>query len=191
MRWSHFHLLSFSLVNDYDLTEGVKEMSKNKKSGFFSEFKTFIMRGNVLDMAVGIVIGGAFTAIVTSVVQDIINPLIGLLIGKIDFSELKITLIPASESAGEVAIRYGVLIQTIIQFLLTAFVLFLIIRGVNNMRNAMNAEEIAEKKKKDEEAKAKKEEEDRIAEAKKDEEEARKEEVVILLKDIKNLIENK
>lgn len=109
-------------------------MAKGKKSKFFSEFKTFVMRGNVLDMAVGIVVGGAFTSIVTSVVQDIINPVIGLLIGKIDFADLRIVLVPATETAGEVAIRYGVLIQTIIQFLLTAFVLFLIIRGVNKLR---------------------------------------------------------
>lgn len=166
-------------------------MSKKNKSNFFSEFKTFVMRGSVLDMAVGIVIGGAFTAIVTSVVQDIINPVIGLIIGKIDFSELKIILVPATESAGEVAIRYGVLIQTVIQFLLTALVLFLIIRGVNNLRSQMNAEENAEKKKKEEEEKLKKEEEAKIAQAKLDEEEARKQEVVVLLRDIKNTLEKK
>lgn len=106
-------------------------MAEAKKSNFLSEFKTFVMRGNVLDMAVGIVIGGAFTSIVTSVVQDIINPVIGLVIGRIDFAELKVVLVPATETASEVAIRYGVLLQTIIQFLLTALVLFLIIRASN------------------------------------------------------------
>ena len=87
-----------------------------KKTGFMAEFKKFIMRGNVLDMAIGLVVGSAFTAIVQSVVKDIINPVIGLIIGKIDFQELRVILIPATEDAGEVAIRYGALIQNIIQF---------------------------------------------------------------------------
>ena len=74
-----------------------------KKTGFMAEFKKFIMRGNVLDMAIGLVVGSAFTAIVQSVVKDIINPVIGLIIGKIDFQELRVILIPATEDAGEVA----------------------------------------------------------------------------------------
>lgn len=164
-------------------------MTKGKKSSFFSEFKTFIMRGNVLDMAVGIVIGGAFTAIVTSVVQDIINPLIGLLIGRIDFADLKIVLVQATESTSEVAIRYGVLIQTIVQFLLTALVLFLIIRGVNKMKENLNKEETLKAEKEKEEAKKIEEEKARIEKARLDEEEAKKEEVVLLLRDIKNLLE--
>ena len=113
---------------------------KENKSSFFSEFKKFVMRGNVLDMAVGIVVGGAFTQIVQSVVQDIINPVIGLLIGKIDFKELKVVLVPATESASEVAIRYGALIQNIVQFLLTALVLFVVIRSVNKMREKREEE---------------------------------------------------
>ncbi len=88
-----------------------------KKTGFMAEFKKFIMRGNVLDMAVGMVVGSAFTAIVQSVVKDIINPVVGLLIGKIDFQELRVVLKPATEAASEVAIRYGALIQNILQFL--------------------------------------------------------------------------
>jgi len=116
---------------------------KENKSSFFTEFKKFVMRGNVLDMAVGIVVGGAFTQIVQSVVQDIINPVIGLLIGKIDFKELKVVLVPATESASEVAIRYGALIQNIVQFLLTALVLFVVIRSVNKMREKREKEEEA------------------------------------------------
>ncbi len=166
-------------------------MAKAKKSTFLSEFKTFVMRGNVLDMAVGIVIGGAFTSIVTSVVQDIINPVIGLIIGRIDFAELKVVLVPATETAGEVAIRYGVLIQTIIQFLLTALVLFLIIRAANRMKEARNAEEKAAQAKAEAEAKA--------AEEKKKAEEAaaaaaaevKVSEEVLLLRDIKALLEKK
>ena len=118
---------------------------KENKSNFFTEFKKFVMRGNVLDMAVGIVVGGAFTQIVQSVVQDIINPVIGLLIGKIDFKELKVVLVPATESASEVAIRYGALIQNIVQFLLTALVLFVVIRSVNKMREKREKEEEAKK----------------------------------------------
>ena len=126
-----------------------------KKTGFMAEFKKFIMRGNVLDMAIGLVVGSAFTAIVQSVVKDIINPVIGLIIGKIDFQELRVILIPATESAGEVAIRYGALIQNIIQFLLTAFVLFVIIRAVNRFKEKKEAEAKAKAaaEKKEEEAK--------------------------------------
>lgn len=126
-----------------------------KKTGFMAEFKKFIMRGNVLDMAIGLVVGSAFTAIVQSVVKDIINPVIGLIIGKIDFQELRVILIPATEDAGEVSIRYGALIQNIIQFLLTAFVLFVIIRAVNRFKEKKEAEAKAKAaaEKKEEEAK--------------------------------------
>ncbi|MGN1163279.1 MAG: large conductance mechanosensitive channel protein MscL [Candidatus Ornithospirochaeta sp.] len=127
-----------------------------KKSGFMAEFKKFIMRGNVLDMAVGLVVGSAFTAIVQSVVKDIINPVVGLLIGSIDFQELRIILKPATEAAGEVAIRYGALIQNIVQFIITAFVLFIIIRASNRVKEKKEAEA---KAKADREAKAKAEEE--------------------------------
>ena len=126
-----------------------------KTTGFMAEFKKFIMRGNVLDMAIGLVVGSAFTAIVQSVVKDIINPVIGLIIGKIDFQELRVILIPATEDAREVAIRYGALIQNIIQFLLTAFVLFVIIRAVNRFKEKKEAEAKAKAaaEKKEEEAK--------------------------------------
>ena len=113
---------------------------------FFAEFKKFITRGNVLDMAVGVVVGSAFTAIVNSLVKDILNPIIGLVTGGVDFSDLKIVLKPATEEVAELAIRYGVFINAIIQFLLIAFVLFLIVKSFNKLN---------EKKKKEDEAKKK------------------------------------
>ena len=104
-----------------------------EKSTFWSEFKTFIARGNVMDMAVGVVIGGAFTAIVNSLVGDIINPLIGKLFGGVDLSEAKVVLTEATEEAAEVAIRYGTLIQTIINFLIVALCVFAVVRGINKL----------------------------------------------------------
>ena len=88
------------------------------------EFKKFISRGNVLDMAVGIIMGSAFTAIVTSLVNDILTPLIGLIIGGLDFSALAITI-------GSASIAYGSFIQAVINFLLVALSLFLIVKGIN------------------------------------------------------------
>ncbi|MBR4120993.1 MAG: large conductance mechanosensitive channel protein MscL [Spirochaetales bacterium] len=114
-----------------------------EKKGFVGEFKEFISRGNVVDMAVGIIIGGLFTAIVNSFVKDILNPILGLLVGGTDFGELKIVLREATLTTEELAIRYGNLIQNIIQFLLTALVLFLIVRGINRMK--AKAEEEAKK----------------------------------------------
>ncbi len=88
------------------------------------EFKKFISRGNVLDMAVGIIMGSAFTAIVTSLVNDILTPLIGLIIGGIDFRALSFTI-------GSASIAYGSFIQAVINFLLVALSLFLIVKGIN------------------------------------------------------------
>ena len=92
---------------------------------FFSEFKEFVMRGNVMDLAVGVIIGGAFSAIVTSLTDDIISPLLGLF-GGIDFSELVIKV-------GEVEIRYGAFITAIINFLIMALVIFLMVKGINKL----------------------------------------------------------
>ncbi|MBR6085935.1 MAG: large conductance mechanosensitive channel protein MscL [Spirochaetales bacterium] len=111
-----------------------------EKKGFFGEFKEFISRGHVVDMAVGIIIGGLFTAIVNSFVKDILNPILGLLVGGTDFGELKVVLKEATLTTEELAIRYGNLIQNIIQFVLTAFVLFLIVRGINRMKEKAEAE---------------------------------------------------
>ena len=120
-----------------------------EKKGFVGEFKEFISRGNVVDMAVGIIIGGLFTAIVNSFVKDILNPILGLLVGGTDFGDLKIILRAADveNEIEELAIRYGNLVQNIIQFVLTAFVLFLIVRGINKMRAKAEAKKTAEEAK--------------------------------------------
>ena len=118
-----------------------------EKKGFFAEFKEFVSRGNVVDMAVGIIVGGLFTAIVNSFVKDILNPILGLLVGGTDFGDLKIVLKAATDTTEELAIRYGNLIQNIIQFLLTALVLFCIIRAINRMKEKAEALNKAEEPK--------------------------------------------
>ena len=100
------------------------------------EFRTFIAQGNVLDLAVGVVIGVAFGKITTSLVEDILNPIIGLALGGVDFSEMKTVLKPAVGEAPEVAIRYGNFINTTIQFVLVAFVIFLVVKAANRMRSS-------------------------------------------------------
>ncbi len=122
-------------------------MADKEKKGFIEEFKTFISRGSVIDMAVGIIVGGMFTNVVNSFVNDILNPLLGFIIGDMDFTDLRIVLKAATDTTAEVAIRYGSLLQAIIQFLLTALVLFSIIRVMNDLRDAQ------EKAKKAKEAK--------------------------------------
>jgi large conductance mechanosensitive channel len=96
------------------------------------EFRDFAMRGNVIDLAVAVVIGAAFTAIVTSLVNDIIMPLIGLILGGLDFSSLSITV-------GSAAIAYGKFIQAIVNFLIIAYVLFLMVRGINRLNKKKDA----------------------------------------------------
>lgn len=98
---------------------------------FIKEFKTFISRGNVLDMAVGVIVGGAFTAIVTSLVNDIIMPLVSILTGGFDFTALCITL---GEGEGAATLKYGAFISAIINFLIVAFVIFSVIKAINKMR---------------------------------------------------------
>ncbi len=122
-------------------------MADSEKKGFFAEFKTFISRGSVVDMAVGIIVGGMFTSIVQSFVSDILNPILGFIIGDMDFSELRIVLKAATDTSAEIAIRYGSLLQNIIQFLLTALVLFSIVRVMNKLKAdaEARAKEIAEK----------------------------------------------
>ena len=100
-----------------------------------SEFKTFLMRGNVIDLAVGVVIGGAFGKIVTSLVDNIIMPPIGYLTGGVDFSNLKLILKPAdlATKTAEVAISYGVFINTVIQFLIIGAAIFLVVKAINRL----------------------------------------------------------
>lgn len=102
--------------------------------GMMQEFKTFAMRGNVVDMAVGIIIGGAFGKIVSSFVADVIMPPIGLLLGGVAFSDLAITLKEAVGDAEAVTLNYGSFIQTIIDFLIIAFAIFLVIRAINSLK---------------------------------------------------------
>ena len=95
------------------------------------EFKSFAMRGNVVDMAVGIVIGGAFGKIVSSFVADVLMPPIGMLLGNVDFSDLAVTLRAAEEGAEAVMLRYGVFVQTVVDFIIIAFAIFLVVKAMN------------------------------------------------------------
>jgi large conductance mechanosensitive channel len=107
--------------------------------GFMKEFKDFAMRGNVVDMAVGIIIGGAFGKIVSSFVGDVIMPPIGLLIGGIDFTSLAITLKPAVEKAAAVTLNYGRFIQTLVDFTIIAFAIFVAIKAMNALKRKEEA----------------------------------------------------
>lgn len=115
------------------------------------EFKKFAMRGNVVDMAVGIIIGGAFGTIVKSLVDDVLMPPIGLMLGGVDFSNFFVTLkegsaagpyasLSAAQEAGAVVVSYGVFINAVISFLIVAFAVFLLIRGINKMQEEKEAE---------------------------------------------------
>ncbi|MEW6247228.1 MAG: large-conductance mechanosensitive channel protein MscL [Nitrospirota bacterium] len=111
------------------------------------EFKAFALRGNVLDMAVGIIIGGAFGKIVSSMVSDILMPPIGLLLGKVDFSSLFINLsgqpypsLTAAKAAGAPTINYGVFLQAVLDFVIVAFAIFLLVRRVNALTRKPDAQ---------------------------------------------------
>ena len=106
-----------------------------------NEFKEFIARGNVMDMAVGIIMGAAFTAIVTSMVGDLLMPFIGVFTAGIDFADLYVSLdgetyanLAAAEAAGAAIVKYGAFINAVINFLIVAFVVFMLIKGVNNLK---------------------------------------------------------
>ena len=106
----------------------------------FGEFKKFIMRGNVLDLAIGVIIGAAFGKIVTSLVDDILMPVVGLAAGKMDFTNLFVSLngqsyptVAAAKAAGAPTLNYGIFINTVIQFVIVAFVVFLIVKQVNRL----------------------------------------------------------
>jgi large conductance mechanosensitive channel len=113
----------------------------------FKEFKKFALRGNVIDMAVGIIIGAAFTSVVNSLVNDILMPPIGLLVGNVDFSNMFISLdgqsyasLSAAKDAGAATLNYGLFINNMIVFLITAFAVFLLVRGVNRLERKQEAE---------------------------------------------------
>jgi len=100
----------------------------------FDEFKAFVMRGNVVDLAVGVIIGGAFGKIVTSLVNDIFMPIVGIALGNVDFSSLEIKLGEPVEGAEQAAIRYGAFIQEIVNFLIIALCIFMVIKVINKLQ---------------------------------------------------------
>ncbi len=102
--------------------------------GMVQEFKEFAVKGNVVDMAVGVIIGGAFGKIVSSLVTDVVMPPIGVLIGGVDFSKLAFTLQEATATAPAVVISYGRFIQTVVDFTIVAAVIFMVIKGINSMK---------------------------------------------------------
>jgi large conductance mechanosensitive channel len=102
--------------------------------GMLKEFKEFAVKGNVVDLAVAVIVGGAFGKITTSLVNDVIMPPIGLLLGGVNFSELAITLKDATEETAAVAINYGLFLQTVIDFTIIAFVIFMVIKGINTTK---------------------------------------------------------
>jgi len=112
----------------------------------FSEFREFAARGNVVDLAVGVIIGASFGKIVTSLVDQIVMPPIGLLLGRVDFSKLEWVLVPedpATVAIEKVAIQYGAFINTLIQFLIVAFVVFLAVKAINKLRREQPVEAVA------------------------------------------------
>lgn len=113
---------------------------------FFNEFKTFISRGNVLDMAVGVIIGSAFTAVINSLVNGILKPLINAIPGADRTSALQIVLVKATENTEAVVLDFGAVISAVITFLITAFVLFIIVKTINSIREG--GKRLAEKQKK-------------------------------------------
>lgn len=102
--------------------------------GMAQEFKEFALRGNVVDMAVGVIVGGAFGKITGSLVNNVIMPPVGLLLGGVDFSELAVTLRPATEDTEAVAINYGLFLNTVIDFLIIAAVIFLVVKAINALQ---------------------------------------------------------
>ncbi len=107
----------------------------------FKEFKEFISKGNVIDLAVGVIIGGAFGKIIGSLVDNIIMPVLGLVLGKINFQELKFVLKQSDGINPELAVSYGIFIQNVINFLVIGFVLFIIVKYINKFRKKEEARE--------------------------------------------------
>jgi len=100
----------------------------------WQEFKKFALRGNVVDMAVGVIVGGAFGKIVTSLVNDVVMPILGLLVGRVDLTSLKLVLRQANDTTAELALTYGVFLQNVLDFLIISFSIFMAIRMINKVR---------------------------------------------------------
>ena len=106
---------------------------------FIKEFREFAMRGNVVDMAVGVIIGGAFGKIVSSLVADVFMPVLGILTGGIDFKDLKLTLTEATGDIPAVTLNYGVFIQNVFDFIIIAFAIFMMIKALNKLKKPVEA----------------------------------------------------
>lgn len=134
------------------MAEEKKPEAKKEKFKLAKEFKAFIAKGNVLDMAVGLIVGSAFTSIVNSLVGDLLMPLLGIITGKVDFSELKLVLQPGveevvdeagnvtTEAVAEISLNYGAFIQSIISFLLIALSVFLLVKAISKLHRKKKEE---------------------------------------------------
>lgn len=116
----------------------------------FEEFKKFAVKGNVIDLAVGVIIGGAFGKVVSSLVNDIIMPVLGILIGGINFTNLKLVIRPAQSGAAELAIKYGQFTQSIVDFLIISFSIFLFVKGLTSLKKKEEAQDKNSKPSKEE-----------------------------------------
>jgi large conductance mechanosensitive channel len=123
-------------------SENAQKLKATKKNaqGLWTEFKAFISRGSVIDLAVGMVVGAAFTSIVNSLVNDVVAPVLGLIIGGINFSDLKLVLVPAAGDTAEVAIAYGNFINAVINFLAISAVVFLAVKLITKIRTRLTKE---------------------------------------------------
>ena len=113
-------------------------MSKEKKTtGFFAEFRKFVARGNVIDLAVGVIIGGAFSSITNSLVNDIVMPAFSVLLGGINFSDWKWVLRPATDTAEAITVNYGAFLSAVLDFFILAFVIFCMVKALNTLHDRM------------------------------------------------------
>lgn len=117
----------------------------SKGVSFLREFRDFAMKGNILDMAIGVVIGTAFGKIVSSLVADVIMPLVGVLCGSVDFKDLSITLQDKTDTAEAIVLTYGTFLQTIFDFIIIAFAIFMSMKLINKLKKAVASEEKEEK----------------------------------------------
>ncbi len=117
----------------------------NTGKSFLKEFRDFAVKGNVMDMAIGVVIGTAFGKIVSSLVADVIMPLVGVIVGNIDLKDLSVTLMEKSDTNPEVVLTYGVFLQNVLDFTIIAFAIFLFIKIIINLKNRLLKDEEEEK----------------------------------------------
>ena len=113
-------------------------MSKQKKTtGFFAEFRKFVARGNVMDLAVGVIIGGAFSSITNSLVNDIIMPVFSVMLGGINFSDWKWVLKPATDTTEAITVNYGAFLSAVLNFLILAFAIFCMVKAINTLHDRL------------------------------------------------------